>query len=78
MTPARRRSVKGYIAANKPPGRLDRAPADCRTMTTARGIVRYSSDDLARIRGCHSEEIADRLGYAFGPVAVHRNDMILL
>jgi glutamate 5-kinase len=44
----------------------------------ARGIVRYSSDDLERLRGCHSDEIADRLGYAFGPVAVHRNDMILL
>lgn len=44
----------------------------------ARGIARYGSEDLRRIRGCHSEEIVDRLGYAYGPVAVHRNDMILL
>jgi glutamate 5-kinase len=44
----------------------------------ARGIVRYNSDDLDRIRGCRSDQITDRLGYAFGPVAVHRNDMILL
>jgi len=43
-----------------------------------RGIARYNSGDLDRIRGCHSDEIVDRLGYAFGPVAVHRNDMILL
>jgi glutamate 5-kinase len=44
----------------------------------ARGIARYSSSDLRQICGCHSEEIADRLGYAYGHVAVHRNDMILL
>ena len=44
----------------------------------ARGIVRYTSDDMAQILGCHSDAIADRLGYAYGPVAVHRNDMILI
>ncbi len=44
----------------------------------ARGIVRYSAAELSRIRGCHSSAIADRLGYAYGPVAVHRNDLILL
>jgi glutamate 5-kinase len=44
----------------------------------ARGITRYSSQDLGRIIGCRSDEIAKRLGYAYGPVAVHRNDMILL
>lgn len=44
----------------------------------ARGIVRYASADLARIRGHHSDEIADLLGYTLGPVAVHRNDMILV
>ncbi len=44
----------------------------------ARGIVRYGSADLAQIRGHHSEEIVERLGYTLGPVAVHRNDMILV
>lgn len=44
----------------------------------ARGITRYNSADLARIRGHHSDEIADLLGYTLGPVAVHRNDMILV
>ena len=44
----------------------------------ARGIVRYASADLERIRGHHSDEIADLLGYTLGPVAVHRNDMILM
>lgn len=44
----------------------------------ARGIVRYNSRDLTRIAGCHSDEIEARLGYGYGPVAVHRNDLILL
>jgi glutamate 5-kinase len=44
----------------------------------ARGIARYDSGDLARIMGCRSDQIAERLGYAYGPVAVHRNDMILV
>ncbi len=43
----------------------------------ARGITRYDSQELDRIRGCRSDQIADRLGYAYGPVAVHRNDLIL-
>lgn len=44
----------------------------------ARGITRYQSSDLALIRGCRSDDIEARLGYAYGPVAVHRNDLILL
>ncbi len=44
----------------------------------ARGIARYGHEDLARIKGRHSDEISLLLGYAYGPVAVHRNDLILL
>jgi glutamate 5-kinase len=44
----------------------------------ARGIARYASAELLRIQGCHSKEIEKRLGYAYGPVAVHRNDLILV
>ncbi len=44
----------------------------------ARGIARYGSADLAQIKGHHSDEIADLLGYTAGPAAVHRNDMILV
>ncbi|MEN8241867.1 MAG: glutamate 5-kinase [Chloroflexota bacterium] len=44
----------------------------------ARGIVRYSSKDLALIKGRQSEEINEVLGYFYGSVAVHRNDLILL
>ncbi len=44
----------------------------------ARGLVRYQSGDLDQLRGCRSDEIEDMLGYAYGPVAVHRNDLILM
>ncbi len=44
----------------------------------ARGIARYGSGDLAQIVGCQSDEIVERLGYTYGPAAVHRNDLILL
>ena len=50
---------------------------DLRREELARGIARYDSDEMNRIRGCQSQEIAERLGYAYGPVAVHRNDLIL-
>jgi glutamate 5-kinase len=44
----------------------------------ARGIARYNSAEMERIMGCRSDEIDGRLGYAYGPVAVHRNDLILV
>ena len=44
----------------------------------ARGIARYGSEEMQQIKGLRSEEIADALGYFYSPVAVHRNDLILL
>lgn len=44
----------------------------------ARGIVQYSHGDLQRIVRCQSEEIEAILGYTYGAVAIHRNDLILL
>ncbi len=44
----------------------------------ARGITRYNSDDLTQIRGLHSAEFGERLGYDYGSAAIHRNDMILI
>ena len=43
-----------------------------------RGIARYDSADLTRILGCRSDQIEAKLGYEYGPVAVHRNDLILV
>lgn len=44
----------------------------------ARGICRYSSDDLRAIAGKHSQEIQSILGYAHGPVAVHCDDLVVI
>lgn len=44
----------------------------------ARGIVAYDQQALRQILGCQSEKIEERLGYDYGPVAVHRNNMILM
>lgn len=44
----------------------------------ARGLAAYSGGDLRQIAGCRSGDIEERLGFAYGNVAVHRNDMILL
>ena len=42
----------------------------------AHGVTRYNSDALRRIAGHHSQQIDTILGYEYGPVAVHRDDMI--
>lgn len=43
-----------------------------------RGIARYNSADLTKIAGHQSDKIETILGYAYGKVAVHHNDMVLL
>lgn len=47
-------------------------------LEVGRGLTRYTSRDLRRIAGCQSDEIESKLGYAYGRVAIHRNDLILL
>lgn len=44
----------------------------------ARGVTRYNSDALKRIAGHHSQEIIKLIGYEYGAVAVHRDDMITI
>ncbi|HEU5089491.1 MAG TPA: glutamate 5-kinase [Roseiflexaceae bacterium] len=44
----------------------------------ARGLAQYSAGDLERIKGLRSSQIAERLGYDYGPEVVHRDDMVLL
>ncbi|MGB0836133.1 MAG: glutamate 5-kinase [Psychrobium sp.] len=43
----------------------------------ARGLTRYNSDDLLRIKGQHSQKIEEILGYAYGKVVVHRNNLVI-
>jgi glutamate 5-kinase len=42
-----------------------------------RGITRYDCSDILRIKGCHSDRISHILGYAYGPVVIHRDDLVL-
>ncbi|TKB49604.1 glutamate 5-kinase [Ferrimonas aestuarii] len=43
-----------------------------------RGIARYDEASLGKILGCHSERIEGQLGFSYGTVAVHRNDLVIL
>ncbi|SFN38448.1 glutamate 5-kinase [Izhakiella capsodis] len=43
----------------------------------AHGVSRYNSDAMRMIAGHHSRQISTILGYEYGPVAVHRDDMIV-
>lgn len=43
----------------------------------ARGLVNYSSTELQKIRGRHSDEIPQILGYAGEETVVHRDNLVL-
>lgn len=42
-----------------------------------RGLAEYSSDEAARIMGCRTEHIMERLGYRGRSVIVHRDELVL-
>ncbi|NTV61996.1 MAG: glutamate 5-kinase [Oscillochloris sp.] len=44
----------------------------------ARGLTQYAAADVRLIRGLHSNQIAETLGYDYGPEVVHRDDMVVL
>lgn len=44
----------------------------------ASGTANYSSAEVARILGHHSDQIADLLGYEFGAEVIHRNNLVLV
>ena len=43
----------------------------------ARGLVNYNSEELQKIRGSHSREIPQILGYAGAETVVHRDNLVL-
>ncbi len=42
------------------------------------GLANYDAKAIELIAGHRSEEIADRLGYSFGPEVIHRNNLVML
>jgi glutamate 5-kinase len=44
----------------------------------ARGLTHYRAADLHLIKGLRSTQIAEVLGYDYGPEVVHRDDMVVL
>jgi glutamate 5-kinase len=44
----------------------------------ARGLSQYGARDLRLIKGLRSTQIAETLGYDYGPEVVHRDDMVVL
>lgn len=42
-----------------------------------RGLTEYSDSDAARLQGCQSDQIEDRLGYRGRSVIIHRDELVL-
>lgn len=66
-------SVTGIFSRGEVVRILDPAGKDL-----AHGVSRYGSEALTLLAGKHSGEIESLLGYEYGPVAVHRDDLIML
>ena len=66
-------AVEGEFPAQSPVQVLDETGREI-----ARGLVNYSSDELRQIRGCHSEAIAERLGYGGPETVIHRDNLGLV
>ena len=73
LLPAGIKSVRGSFSRGEVVRIIDPQGKDL-----AHGVSRYNSDALALLLGRHSGEIETLLGYEYGSVAVHRDDLIVL
>ena len=51
---------------------------DVRGAVLGQGLIAYNSEEAELIKGAHSDDLADLLGYAGRRALVHRDDMALL
>ncbi len=51
------------------------ALCDSQEVEFARGLTNYSSDDIRRIRGLRTSEIAETLGHCPHDEVIHRNNL---
>jgi len=73
LLPAGITGLRGHFSAGDP---VDLADDSGRVV--ARGLVGYSSDDLPRMLGRGTRELADELGEDFDRVVVHRDALVVL
>nr|WP_088893109.1 glutamate 5-kinase [Leptolyngbya ohadii] len=66
------REVEGEFQTNDAVVLCDRSGQE-----VARGIVNYTSIELQKIRGCHSDQIPQILGYGGAETVVHRDNLVL-
>ncbi|HWR73778.1 MAG TPA: PUA domain-containing protein, partial [Nitrospirota bacterium] len=52
--------------------------SDLKGNVFARGLAKYSSDDLDRIKGLKTSQIAGVLGHKDYDEAIHRDDLVIL
>ena len=64
--------------------RGDFEPGDCVALIApggeevGRGLVRFSTSEIARVAGAHSDEVETKLGRRGNGVVMHRDDMVLV
>ena len=49
---------------------------DIKNKEFARGLSSFSSEEINKIMGCHSNEIEKKLGYITKSEVVHKDDMV--
>lgn len=71
--------AKGVIGVNGQFARGDVARVvDASGVLVAKGLMSYSSTDMQRIQGMHSNEIGEVLGYDYGSEVIHRDDLVMM
>lgn len=73
LLPSGVRRVEGRFGAGDPVSVVDEAGAEF-----ARGLCAFDSDEVERIAGKRSSELAALLGYATVEEVIHRDDLVLL
>jgi glutamate 5-kinase len=73
LLPAGILEVRGDFGMGDPVACVDRSGREL-----ARGLVAYSAQDVARIKGLPTREIPRVLGYSNGDEVIHRDDLVVL
>ena len=73
LLPAGITAVDGSFSAGDPVDLVDSAGRP-----VARGLVNYDADDLPRMLGRSTHQLADELGAQYAREVVHADDLVLL